>query len=143
MARRASSRISLATVLLCGFVLLAAIGGGSYFLIGSSNPFRTVQPLDTDAYLENANSLRGNIYRIDGVVQNSLSWSPAQGRLISVQIGEPKDSGETGETGKADRVAILVPAKFNHINLQKGQRYQFKVEIVKDGIIEASDLRKS
>jgi len=136
MVRRASSRIPLTTVLLCAFIVVAAMGGGAYFFIAESNPFRTIPALDTASYLENANSLRGNVYRIDGVVDNALSWSPTLGRLISVTVGQ--DDKET-----ADRVAILVPVNFNHINLQKGQRYQFKVEVVKDGIIEARDLRKS
>ncbi len=138
MVRRASSRISLTTVLLCAFIVVAAMGGGAYFFIAESNPFRTIPALDTASYLENANSLRGNVYRIDGVVDNALSWSPTLGRLISVTVGQDDKDKET-----VDRVAILVPVNFNHVNLQKGQRYQFKVEIVKDGLIEARDLRKS
>jgi hypothetical protein len=134
MARRASSRVPLVTLLLSAAFILAVIGGGAYFFIGQNNPYRTVQPLDTSAYLENANSLRGNVYRVEGTVQNSLSWSPTRGRLISIKVGEAE---------KGDRLAILVPVAFNHINLQKGQRYQFKVEVVKDGIIEARDLHKS
>ena len=140
MVRRASSRIPLATILLCAFIVVAAMGGGAYFFIAESNPFRTIPALDTASYLENANSLRGNVYRIDGVVDNALSWSPTLGRLISVTVGQEDNQKDSQTT---DRVAILVPVNFNHINLQKGQRYQFKVEVVKDGIIEARDLRKS
>ncbi len=136
MARRASSRISPAIIFGSAFVLLLAVGGGYWLLSGASNPYRTVPDLDSAAYLENANSLRGNVYRIDGTVQNSLAWSPAKGRLISVNLGA--DGGNKG-----DIVAVFVPAKFNQVNLQKGQRYQFKVEIGKDGVIEAQDLRKS
>jgi hypothetical protein len=134
MARRASSRVSPATLVLALVFILGAIAAGSYFLVGQSNPFRALPPLDVASYLENANSLRGNVYRVDGTVQNSLAFSSARGRLVSIQ---------TGEGSRADYLAILVPVEFNHINLQKGQRYQFKVEIGKDGVIEAKDLRKS
>lgn len=136
MARRASSRISPLVVVGSAVALLIAVGLGYWLLNGSSNPYRTVPALDVAAYLDNANSLRGNVYRIDGTVQNSLAWSPAKGRLISVNLGA--DAG-----AKADIVAVFVPAQFNQVNLQKGQRYQFKVEIGKDGVIQAQDLRKS
>ncbi|MDE1171150.1 MAG: hypothetical protein PW734_08090 [Verrucomicrobium sp.] len=137
MARRASSRVPTRTVLLCGAALLLILGIGAYFLGGFGNPFRALQPLDADVYLENANSLRGNVYRLDGTVQNALAWSPTKGRLISVDLGgdDTKDRGSI--------VAVFIPSKFNQVNLQKGQRYHFKVEVVKDGVIEVSDLRKS
>ncbi len=141
MARRASSRISLPVILGSAFLLLLLLGGGYWFLSGTGNPFRGLQPFDSAAYLENANSLRGNDYRVEGVVQNSLAWSASKGRLISVSIASG-DSGGNGGT-KGDIIAILIPATLNHINLQKGQRYQFSVEIDKDGIILARDLRKS
>ncbi len=41
--------------------------------------------LDVKAYLENANSLRGNVYKIEGEVTNALAWSPSTGRLIAVR----------------------------------------------------------
>ena len=138
MARRASSRISPVTLILCAVLVIGAIGAGSFFLGSSGNPYRGIQPLDTAAYLDNANSLQGNIYRIDGVVQNSLAWSSTKGRLISVEIKKEGDSG-----GPSEVIGIFVPAEFNHINIQKGQRYQFKVEVVKEGVIQARDLRKS
>jgi hypothetical protein len=136
MARRASSRISPLTIAASIVVPLLAIGLGYWLFSGASNPYRTFPSLDVSAYLDNANSLRGNVYRVDGTVANSLAWSPGKGRLISVNLG-------SDDRTRTDIIAIFVPAKFNQINLQKGQRYQFKVEIGKDGIIEAQDLRKS
>ncbi len=109
--------------------------GGGYFVLNQfGDPYRTLTPLETAAYLENANSLRGNVYRVEGIVQNSLAWSPTKGRLISVSIGDGMSP---------DIVAVFVPADLNHINLQKGQRYRFKVEVIENGVIQARDLRKS
>ncbi|SDU06455.1 hypothetical protein SAMN05444156_1754 [Verrucomicrobium sp. GAS474] len=130
MARKARSKISVSTLILVVILVAAGMGGGAYVFKQTSDPYRTISPLDLPAYLDNANSLRGNSYKVEGTVENSLAWSPTKGRLISVIVG---DNGV---------VAIFVPAKFNYLNLQKGQRYQFKVEIGKDGVIEVTDMRK-
>ncbi|HEY8966100.1 MAG TPA: hypothetical protein VIM58_06635 [Candidatus Methylacidiphilales bacterium] len=135
MVRKARSKVSLGTLILVIVLIAAGMGGGAYFFNKMGDPYRTTPPLDLGAYLENANSLRGNAYKIEGTVDNSLAWSPTKGRLISVLIeGKGSDGGI---------VPVFVPAKFNYLNLQKGQRYQFKIEIGKDGVIEVTDMRKA
>jgi hypothetical protein len=53
---------------------------GIYLLgMNSGNDPRTTPPLDVQSYLANANSLRGNIYKLKGKVSESLAWSPALG----------------------------------------------------------------
>ncbi|HPA18517.1 MAG TPA: hypothetical protein PLU30_12275, partial [Verrucomicrobiae bacterium] len=68
MARRASSRINpvwwVVALLLCA----GAIAGGRYLFGYFGDPYRTLQPLDMKAYLENANSLRGNVYKTRGTI---------------------------------------------------------------------------
>jgi hypothetical protein len=83
--------------------------------------------------LENANGLRGNVYKIDGVVLNSLAWVPAKGRLYSFEI---KNGTRT------DVVAVMIPAQFNSLNLQKGQRFWVKLEVGTGGVLFAQDLVK-
>ncbi len=131
MSRQARSKISVGTLVFVVVLVVAGMGGGAYYFSQVSDPYRTIAPLDLAAYLDNANSLRGNVYKIDATVENSLSWSPTKGRLISVV------------TPDGGIVAIFVPAKFNYLNLQKGQRYQFKVDIGQDGLIEVVDMRKA
>jgi hypothetical protein len=121
-----------------GFILIV-IGIATAGLIGfqvvklSQDPFRTIPPLDPGAYLENANSLRGNVYRLDGVLDNSLAWSPAKGRLVSVRM-ETRSSSEF--------LPVLVPPDFNHLNLQKGQQYYIKIEVAEKGVLKATDIKK-
>ena len=132
MARRGkSSRLTLGIVIAL-LLILAAFIGSRLFVTGTSEPFRTVSSLDVRTYLENANSLRGNVYKIEGEVKNSLGWSPTQGRLIAVGV----------ENG-SEVVPVLVTTNFNHINIQKGQRFIFLLEVDNKGILRTKDMTKS
>jgi len=134
MARRASFTIHPAWIVAILILVAAAISGG-YYLVGRVNdPYRTLAPLSVSEYLENSNSLRGNIYKVTGTVWNSLSWSPLAGRLFSIEV----DSG----AGSTDVLPLLVPASFNHVNIQKGQRFIFKIEVDEKGILKATGLNK-
>ena len=113
-------------------LILAAFLGSRFFGAKTSQPFRTVAPLDVETYLENANSLRGNVYKIQGEVLNSLGWSPTQGRLIAVGV----DNGR-------QVVPVLVTTDFSHINIQRGQRFIFLLEVDDKGILRTKDMTKS
>ena len=132
MARRASSSPHpfwlFALLLLVG----ALAGGGYWFFSQINDPFRTLPGLPVASYLENSNGLRGNVYRVDGTVANQLGWTPDAGRLFSVDV-----------QGSEDVLALLVPAKFNSLNVQKGQRFSFEVEVGDKGILRARGLRKA
>lgn len=113
-------------------IIIAAFIGSRFFLTSTSQPFRTVAPLDVKTYLENANSLRGNVYKIEGEVLNSLGWSPTKGRLIAVGV----DDG-------SKVVPVLVTADFSNINIQRGQRFIFLLEVDDKGILRTKDMTKS
>ena len=86
MARRASSSAHPVWMLIAAALVVAAVAGG-YLLFGkASDPFGRLSPLPVADYLQNSNSLRGNIYKIEGTVAQSLQWSP-NGRLFSVEVG--------------------------------------------------------
>jgi len=129
MARRASSSAHPIWIAIGVGLLLAALGGG-YFLFGkASDPYRTMTALPVADYLQNSNSLRGNVYKLDGTVSKSLEFSPVNGRLFSVEVG-------------ADLLPILVPPQFNSVNIERGQRFFFKVEVGDKGILRAQDVKK-
>ncbi len=130
MARRASSSAHPAWMLLAALLVIAAIAGG-YFLFGkASDPYRTLSPLPVADYLQNSNSLRGNVYKIDGTVSQSLQWSPTGGRLFSIEVGN-------------DVLPVLVPPDFNSVNIERGQRFNFKIEVGDRGVLKALDVKKS
>jgi hypothetical protein len=130
MARRASSSAHPVWVLLAAVLILAAIAGG-YLLFGkASDPFRTLSPLPVADYLQNSNSLRGNVYKIEGTVTQALQWSPTGGRLFSVEVGN-------------DVLPVLVPPGFNSVNIERGQRFNMKIEVGDRGVLRALDVKKS
>jgi hypothetical protein len=132
VARRAKNTQLYIAIIAALLLVLAAFVGSRLFVSATSEPFRTVSPLDVQTYLENANSLRGNVYRIEGEVVNSLAWSPSKGRLIAIKVDKSEDV-----------VPVLVTTNFNHINIQKGQRFIFLLEVDDKGILRTKDMTKS
>ncbi len=129
MGRRASSSVNPAWFAVAAAVVIAAIVGGWMTLKSTvADPFRALAPFPTADYLQNSNSLRGNIYKVDGVVGEQLHYSK-NARLISVEVsGEP--------------VSIIVPAELRDVNVQKGQRLLFKVEVGDKGALKALGMKK-
>jgi hypothetical protein len=113
-------------------VIFALVLTAGFYFLGSnhSTPHRTVPALDAAAYLENSNSLRGNIYRLEGKVAESLAWSPDSGRLIAVET-----NGEI--------VPVLVTPEFQDRNIQKEQQLVFLVEVDEQGILRTRTMDKS
>jgi hypothetical protein len=133
MPRRASSRTHPVSLVVALIVLAGALGGGAYLWVALSDPYRTLAPIDVATYLDNANSLRGNVYKLTGTIDAELAWSPTQGRLYAVLA----DGGS-----KTDVLPLLIPASLNYINIQKDQRFFFKIQVGDKGILTASDMRK-
>ncbi|HEY1583111.1 MAG TPA: hypothetical protein VGF73_08435 [Chthoniobacterales bacterium] len=131
VVRRASSSVNpwwLGAVLL---LVIAGIVGGWVLYKTLSDPYRTLTALDVPVYLESADSLRGNVYKLNGTVADQLAWAPEKGRLYSVEVSD-----------RAEILALLIPAEFNQMNIQKGQHYFFKIEVGEKGILRVRDIRK-
>jgi len=129
MGRRASESINPAWFAIAALVVVAAIAGGWALKGTVTDPFRTLAPFPTADYLQNSNSLRGNVYKVDAVVGEQLHYSKSA-RLISVEVnGEP--------------LSIIVPAELRDTNVQKGQRLMFKVEVGDKGVLKALEIKKT
>jgi hypothetical protein len=128
MGRRASSSVNPAWFAIAAVVVAAVIGIGWALKGTVADPYRTLAPFPTAEYLQNSNSLRGNTYKVDGIVGEQLYYSKSA-RLISVEVnGEP--------------VSILVPSELRDVNVQKGQRLLFKVEVGDKGVLKAVGVKK-
>ena len=130
MARRASSSPHPAWVLLTVALIIAGAGGGYFVYSRVSDPYRTISVLPVQDYLENANSLRGNSYKLQATVGKALEWSAKSGRLFAVEA----DNG--------DVLALLVPAEFSHVNIERGQKFLFKIEVAEKGILRVQEAHK-
>ncbi len=131
MARRASSSAHPLWILITVALFLGALGGGFFLYKSVSDPYRTMAVLPVKDYLENSNSLRGNSYKLDGSITAHIDSAPGVGRLFSVGLGN------------GDIVAVMVPPEFNHINIERGQRYLFKLEVSDKGLLQAKDVKKT
>ena len=145
MPRRARSGINIGQIAgiaaaILGFVVIAAllfklIAGGLFGGGGDKSSARKssgdASPLSLVTYRDNGNSLRGNIYRVEGKVEETLRWTPDRGRLISF---EAKDLTETMP------VPVLVPETFSNINIERGTEMGMVVRVDRDGTLIAESI---
>lgn len=127
MARRKRNTVRPVWLLFAGGLILLAFFGSRLFLSAGSDPYRTIAPLDVPAYMENANSLRGNVYKAEGEISNMLAWSPTSGRLVAVAVED-------------DIIPVLVTQDFNAINIQKGQKFRLVLEVDPKGILKTKNI---
>lgn len=138
MARRASSGINPAILIGVGvFVVIVLIAvkvfmGGSILSGNDSDPFGKVTRLDVEQYKNNANSLRGNDYFVEGTINEKLRWTADRGQVISLRI---EDSGDS------EMIGIEIPPEFNHLNIERERRYAIKVKIRRGGIAVATEIK--
>ncbi len=142
MARRANSKTRPLWVALTLGALVLAIAVGALLQNTGGDAFRTVPELDVGDYLNNANSLRGSVYKVKGQIMQSLGYSRAKGRLFSVEVDGGNNNNGAGNGGK-EMLPILVPPGLSYLNLQKGQRYTFRLEVDDGGVLKALDMKKS
>lgn len=129
MARRASSTVNPVWLIAAALIAIAAVAAVLFFKDTVSDPYRTLPPFPVKEFMDNANSLRGNVYRVECVIGDQLQYTQGA-RLFTVEIdGEP--------------VGLVVPAELRDVNVQKGQRYLFKVQVENKGVLKALDAKKS
>ena len=133
MARR--NRQSKGPSLVLGLVVLVLLLGAGFAVFkflgsGGNGDFHGLTSLNVSEYLENSKSLQGNVYKVEGRVEDQLGWSGPHGRvLVVVSQGEP--------------VGVKVPAGFSDQNIQAGQSFAFKVRVVEGGILLVEALEKA
>ena len=120
--------LAVALVVVAGYVLFKHADG--------STSLRTVEELDPNLYCTNANSLRGNTYRIDAEINAALGNSPSKGRLFSVML----HGGRQGD--RQVILPVLVPTSLGKLTIQKGQHYLMKVNVGEGGLLIVEEARK-
>lgn len=133
MARRASSGISPGLLIGIAVFIAAAFFGGKALLGKKSESFTDASSINMDDVLENANSLRGNEYVIEGVVDGKLRWIPERGQVISLKVERP---------GGDEFVGVEIPPDFTKVNIERNQRYSIKVKFRQGGIPVATGINR-
>ena len=108
---------------------MAILLGGGYYLMNRKPTGFTAPPLPTAAFRDNANSLRGNIYSVEGRVHAIRSQD--SGKFVHLRVDE---------RGSEQHIFVVVPNTLNTVNIEREQNYAFKVEIKKGGIPETLEL---
>lgn len=133
MARRASSHVHPGYILGAIALIVAAIFVGKTILGKSKAGFANVMPLDIQQLTENANSLRGNEYVVEGQIDEKLQWTSDRGQLVSVKVPTP---------GGDEYMGIMIPPEFNRLNIDVRQKYAFRVKFQQGGIAIATGINR-
>ncbi len=133
MARRASSSTNPAVLIGIGIAVIAIIFAGKILLGKKSTSIGDGTPLVIQELLDNGNSLRGNEYLVEGQIDEKLRWHPTNGQIVSLRVKSA--SGE-------DIIPIQIPEKFSKLNIEREQRYVFKVEFEQGGVPVATAVNR-
>ena len=125
---------------LLGLVIILGAATCYFFLSSNvaSSSLRTVEDLNPDIYYEDANSIRGNTYKLDAEIDSFLGTSPTKGRLFSVNIISNPKNADTTHT----MLPILVPIQQSNLSIQKGQHYLLKLNVGDDGLLTGEEAYK-
>jgi hypothetical protein len=133
MARRASSSTNPILIIGIAVLVIAVIFGGKFLMTKKSKSFSDVNPLAIQDLLDNGNSLRNNEYLIEGKIDERFFRDSNTASVVSVRV---KSAG--GE----EIVPVKIPSKFNKLNIEREQRYAFKVRFEQGGIPVATDISR-
>jgi hypothetical protein len=133
MPRRASSSIHPGIIGIAIAVLILVLMGGRMFIGNKTTGFGNLPALDIQQMLENANSMRGNEYIVEGQVNEKLLWTPDRGQFISLRVDVP---------GGEEIIGVEIPPEFDNLNIETRQNYSIRVRIREGGIPVATGINR-
>ncbi len=110
-------------------VVVALVAAGFFMSKSSSKEFSTLQEIPIVDYRDNANSLSGNQYRLEGKVISKQRWTADRGQVVAVQVDQ--SNGDSGA------LSVVIPPELGEINIERGLQYSMHIEIVSTGIARA------
>lgn len=133
MARRASSSTNPILIIAIAVAVIGAIFAGKFVMSKKSETFSGVNPLVIQDLYDNGNSLRNNEYLIEGKIDERFFRDSNTSSIVSVRVKSA--SGE-------EIVPVKIPSSFNNLNIEREQRYAFKVKFEQGGIPVATDISR-
>ena len=133
MARRAQKGINKLIIALFA-VIVSCAGFLIVKIIGSpKDTMRTVTQLNVSDYIKEGTTLAGTEGIVTGVVAEKLRWTADRGEMISVAVNLDKNQ---------ELIPIMVPPKFKNVNIARGDKFTFKVEVGKEQLLITKDLKR-
>lgn len=133
MARRASSSLHPGIIIGIVAAIAAAVMAGKMFTGKKSSGFGDLPQLRVSDLLENGNSLRGNEYVVEGKIDEQLRWTTSRGQVVSLRVSTP--SGE-------ELIGVEIPPDFSKLNIEREQRYAFRLKFRQGGIPVATGINR-
>ena len=133
MARRASSSLHPGIIIGIVAAIAAAVMAGKMFTGKKSSAFGDLPQLRVSDLLENGNSLRGNEYVVEGKIDEQLRWTTSRGQVVSLRVSTP--SGE-------ELIGVEIPPDFSKLNIEREQRYAFRLKFRQGGIPVATGINR-
>ena len=133
MARRASSSTNPTIIIGIAVAVAVVVFSGKFLLSKKSASFSDVNPLVVQDLLDNGNSLRNNEYLIEGKIDERFFRSSNSASIVSVRVKSA--SGD-------EIIPVKIPSDFNNVNIEREQRYAFKVEFEKGGVPVATGVTR-
>lgn len=135
MSRRAQSGVRPTHWLGLIAILAVVVGGGFALMNRTIDPMNGLTDLSASEFMENATALSGNEYKVEGVIDDRLdNWRSTAGRLFSLKLSDSSDS---------TFVPVWVPPEYKGPNIQRQQRYIFKVHVLENGVLKVLGLIKA
>ena len=137
MPRRSSSNSSkksqLVTYALAFVLTIIILAAGKSYLNRQAAHFANLNEISLADLKENGTSLSGNEYRIKGKISERIILSHERGLLVSIM-------SDTNDT-EAGIVPVHIPPGIDKINIERGQNYSFKIEVNREGLPVAKDIK--
>lgn len=137
MSRRSrsssNSKSNLAVYIIIAIAVIGALVAGKFILDKRAQHFSKLTDLSVADLKAGGTSLSGNEYRVSGEISERRNLSDNRGLLLSISISDNKKS--------VGYIPIFVPTGVDKINLERGQNYTFKVEIDREGLPVALDVK--
>jgi hypothetical protein len=133
MPRRASSGINPALLIGVAAALAVAFFGGKFLFADKTDTPLSGSELDMETVEENANSLRGNEYVVEGKIDDQILWTPDRGQVVSIKVDSPAGERFLG---------IEIPPGLSDVNIEREQTYAFRVSFRQGGIAVAEEITR-
>lgn len=133
MPRRASSGISPGLLIGVAVAIAALFFGGKLLFSGKSEQSLAGSELDMATVEENANSLRGNEYVVEGKIDDQVLWTADQGQVVSLKVDSPAGPKFLG---------IEIPPGLSDVNIEREQTYAFRISFRQGGIAVAEEIAR-
>ena len=114
-------------------VALCALAVGYFLMSNTGNDrYRTLESVQYNEVLDNHERLIGASFKIEGTVDAELGTEIAEGKLVTFR-----------DPNSRDVLPILLSSSvLDGKILNKGQKYQMEVEVLRGGLVSAKHIQK-